>query len=160
MRNDKERLLDAYLAAAARTGDRRALSRLVERWQPKFLGHAYRLTGEAELAADMAQEARVEVIRGIDRLEDAAAFPAWAMRIVSRRCTQAIRRRQGGLIRACKSAPTIVEKGPGKWRRPESAAEPRIRQPGQMPATLPSEVYDGLRCPFHRSPRRQAKRVA
>lgn len=94
MRDDKERLFDAYLAAAARTGDRRALSQLVDRWQPKFLGHAYRLTGEVELAADMAQEAWVEVMRGIARLDDAAAFPAWAMRIVTRRCTRAIRRRE------------------------------------------------------------------
>lgn len=94
MRDDKERLFDAYLAAAARTGDRRALSRLAERWQPKFLGHAYRLTGEADLAADMAQEAWVEVMCGIARLNDAAAFPAWAMRIVTRRCVRAVRRRQ------------------------------------------------------------------
>lgn len=94
MRTDKERALDAYLAAAARTGDRRALGRLVERWQPKLLGHAYRLTGEADLAADMAQEAWIEVMRGIARLDDAGAFPAWAMRIVTRRCAKAIRGRQ------------------------------------------------------------------
>lgn len=94
MRNDKERLLDAYLVAAARTGERRALDCLVRRWQPKFLGHAYRLTGETDLAADMAQEAWIEVMRGIARLDDAAAFPAWAMRIVTRRCARAIRARQ------------------------------------------------------------------
>lgn len=94
MRNEKERLYDAYLAASARTGDRQALNRLVERWQPKLLGHAYRLTGEVDLAADMAQEAWIEVVRGIARLDDAAAFPAWAMRIVTRRCARAIRRRQ------------------------------------------------------------------
>lgn len=94
MRDDKERLLDAYLAAAARTGDRRALGRLAERWQPKLLGHAYRLTGERDLAADMAQEAWIEVMRGIARLDDTAAFPAWAMRIVTRRCARAIRGRQ------------------------------------------------------------------
>lgn len=82
VRNDKERLLDVYLAAAARIGDRQALGRLMERWQPKLLGHPYRLTGEADLAADMAQEAWIEVMRGIARLDDTAAFPAWAMRIV------------------------------------------------------------------------------
>jgi RNA polymerase sigma-70 factor (ECF subfamily) len=94
VRDDKECLFDAYLAAAARAGDRRALSQLAERWQPKFLGHAWRLTGEADLAADMAQEAWIEIMRGIARLDDAAAFPAWAMRIVTRRCAKAIRRRQ------------------------------------------------------------------
>lgn len=94
VRNDKERLLDAYLAAAARTGDRQALNRLAGRWHRKLLGHAYRLTGEGALAEDMAQEAWIEVMRGIARLDDAAAFPAWAMRIVTRRCARAIRRRQ------------------------------------------------------------------
>lgn len=94
MRDEKEQLLDAYLAAAARTGDRRALGLLVERWQAKLLGHAYRLTGEADLAADVVQESWIGIMRGIARLDDAGAFPAWAMRIVTRRCARAIRRRQ------------------------------------------------------------------
>ncbi len=53
-----ERILDEYLAAAARTGDRAAWERLVARWQPRLFRHAWRLTGHAELARDMVQEAR------------------------------------------------------------------------------------------------------
>lgn len=94
MRNEMERAYDAYLAASARLGDREALSRLAERWQRKLYGHAWRLTGETELARDAVQEAWVEIIRGIGRLNDVEAFPAWAFRIVTRRCTRAIRRRQ------------------------------------------------------------------
>lgn len=94
MRNDRERVYDTYLAASARIGDRGAMARLVERWQPKVLGQAYRLTGEADLAAEAAQEAWVEILRGIAQLDDAAAFPAWAMRIVSRRCARLIRGRK------------------------------------------------------------------
>lgn len=51
MREEKERAFDDYLAASARLGDREALGRLVQRRPPKLLGHAYRLTGETELAA-------------------------------------------------------------------------------------------------------------
>lgn len=94
MRTDKERLYDEYLAAAARTGDRPALELLAERWQPKLLGHAWRLTGDGDLARDVAQEGWVEILRGLAALDDAAAFPAWGMRIVTRRAARAIRGRQ------------------------------------------------------------------
>lgn len=94
MRSDKERVYDSFLAAAARVGDRQSLSRLAQRWQPRLLAHAHRLTGEADLAADATQEAWIEIQRGIARLEDTDAFAAWAYRIVSRRCARIIRGRQ------------------------------------------------------------------
>ena len=64
---DRERILDEYLVAAAVTGDRPALARLVARWQPRQ--------------------------RGLARLDDVAAFPAWSLRIVTRRCQRSFRRR-------------------------------------------------------------------
>ena len=96
---DAERILDEYLAAAARAGDRAAWERLVTRWQPRLLRHAWRLTGNADQARDRVQEAWVEILRGLHRLDDVAAFPAWAFRIVTRRCqrgfARAARERQG-----------------------------------------------------------------
>ncbi|HSX63810.1 MAG TPA: sigma-70 family RNA polymerase sigma factor [Pseudoxanthomonas sp.] len=89
MRRDTERIFDEYLAAAARTGDRAAWERLVARWHPRLLRHARRLTGHPEQAQDMVQEAWLEILRGLRRLDDVAAFPAWAFRIVTRRCQRA-----------------------------------------------------------------------
>lgn len=86
MRNSTERLLDAYLVASARAGSRSALDRLARRWHPKLLAHARRLTGEAELAEEAVQHGWGEILRGIGRLKDDRAFPAWAYRIVSRSC--------------------------------------------------------------------------
>jgi RNA polymerase sigma factor (sigma-70 family) len=83
---DSERIYDEFLVAAAVAGDRPAMSRLVARWQPRFLRHAWRVLGDAERAKDMVQEAWVEILRGLGRLDDVAAFPAWAFRIVTRRC--------------------------------------------------------------------------
>lgn len=83
---DSERIYDEFLAAAAVAGDRQALSRLVGRWQPRFVRHAWRLLGDVERARDAVQEAWVEILRGLARLDDVAAFPAWAFRIVTRRC--------------------------------------------------------------------------
>jgi RNA polymerase sigma-70 factor (ECF subfamily) len=83
---DSERIYDEFLVAAAVAGDRPALSRLAARWQPRLVRHAWRVLGDAERARDMVQEAWVEILRGLARLDDVAAFPAWAFRIVTRRC--------------------------------------------------------------------------
>lgn|GEM_PF-493609 len=94
MRTEKDKVYDAWLAASARLGDRQALTRLAERWQSRLKAHAWRLTGDTELAADVTQEAWIQIIQGIARLDDSNAFAAWAFRIVSRRCARAIRHRQ------------------------------------------------------------------
>lgn len=86
MQRDSERIFDEYLVAAALSGDHAAWQRLVQRWQPRLLRHAWRLLGDAERARDAVQEAWLEILRGLVRLQDLAAFPAWALRIVSRRC--------------------------------------------------------------------------
>jgi RNA polymerase sigma factor (sigma-70 family) len=86
------RALDAYLAAAARTGDRKAMALLFKRWNPRLTVHAWRLLGDRELAADAVQEGWVEIVRSLTRLDDVAAFGTWAYRITSRRCARAIGR--------------------------------------------------------------------
>jgi RNA polymerase sigma factor (sigma-70 family) len=85
------RVLDEYLVAAARLGDRRAFTMLAGRWQGKLVAHAWRLTGDAEAARDAVQAAWVDIVRGIRRLHDERAFPVWAYRIVSRRCAGLIK---------------------------------------------------------------------
>lgn len=87
-----ERIYDEFLVAAAITGDQPAFSRLVARWHPRLVRHAWRVLGDAERAKDMAQEGWVEILRGLPRLDDVAAFPAWAYRIVTRRCQRALHR--------------------------------------------------------------------
>lgn len=81
-----ERLFDEYLVAAARAGDRGAFDRLARRWQARLFAHAWRLTGDREMARDAAQSGWGEIARGLARLRDERAFPAWAYRIVSRAC--------------------------------------------------------------------------
>ena len=94
MRRSKERVFDEYLAAAARAGNREAFGRLVERWQPKLLAHAYRLSGNAEQARDIVQDAWRDIVSGLPKLNDVKVFPAWAYRIVTRRTVDFIRRTQ------------------------------------------------------------------
>ena len=94
MRRDKQRVLDEYLVAAARTGDRQAFARLAKNWQPVLLRHAWRLTGDADLARDTLQDAWLDIVRGLHTLSDSAAFPAWAYKIVTRKCANTIRKLQ------------------------------------------------------------------
>ena len=102
------RILDEYLVAAARAGERRAFAMLAERWNGKLIAHAWRLTGDPEMARDAAQGAWVEIVRGLHRLADERAFPAWAYRIVSRRCAKqiaaAVRHREVAAIMAAEPA--------------------------------------------------------
>lgn len=86
---DEQRIYDEFLVAASAAGDRRALERLIARWQPRLLRHAWRVLDDAELARDIVQESWIQILRGLGRLDDVAAFPAWACQIVSRRCYRA-----------------------------------------------------------------------
>lgn len=74
-------------------GDERALAALYAHWSPRLARHAWRLTGRRDAVADVCQESWLAIVRGIARLDDPARFPAWAYRIVSRRCADWIRER-------------------------------------------------------------------
>jgi RNA polymerase sigma-70 factor (ECF subfamily) len=89
---EPDRILDAYLAAAARAGDRNAFEALARRWETRLLRHAWRLLGDGELARDVAQSAWADIAASLSRLDDSAAFPAFALRITTRRAADAIRR--------------------------------------------------------------------
>lgn len=83
---------DAALVAAARAGDRRAFAELVARHYDVLVATCRRVAGDAEAAADAAQEAVVAALVGLDRLRDADRFGAWLIGIglnVGRRALQA-----------------------------------------------------------------------
>ena len=98
MNRHTERIYDEYLVSAALTGDQVALARLVARWHPRLLRHAWRLLGDAERAKDRVQEAWIEILRGLGRLDDVAAFPAWAYRITTRRCQREFGRQRHDVL--------------------------------------------------------------
>jgi len=117
MARDRERILDAYLVASARLGDREALGTLVRRWNGKFIVHAWRLLRDQEGAKDAVQESWEEMLRGLPRLRDDDAFASWAYRIVSRRCARRI-----GRARADRHLVEVLVAAPAD----ESVAEPSV----------------------------------
>ncbi|HEU0310024.1 MAG TPA: RNA polymerase sigma factor [Sphingomicrobium sp.] len=102
------RILDEYLVAAARTGDRHAFGLLARRWHGKLVAHAWRLTGDPDMAQDAAQASWLEIVGGLGRLRDEKAFPAWAYRIVTRRCARQLDQR----IRGRRLAQSLAENPP------------------------------------------------
>lgn len=88
------RALEAYLVASARTGDTVAMDQLVRLLQPRLLGHANRLLGDAEGARDVTQAAWLDILRGLPRLREVASFRAFAMQIVTRKVAAAIKTNQ------------------------------------------------------------------
>jgi len=117
------RLLDGYLVVSAQAGDRRAADLLARRYHRRLMAHAWRLTGEEELAKDVVQSSWIDIARGLPRLKDEAAFPAWAYQIVSRRCARSIRALQGD--RALSGA--LRDDPGGGPTEPPEIATPRLQ---------------------------------
>ncbi|MHC4399014.1 MAG: RNA polymerase sigma factor [Planctomycetota bacterium] len=90
--NRREGIENELLVLRSQEGDPSAFDQLIDRWQERLWRHAWRLVGDEQTAWDVLQEAWIGITRGIARLEDAAAFPAWAFRIVSNKCRDRLRR--------------------------------------------------------------------
>jgi RNA polymerase sigma-70 factor (ECF subfamily) len=86
-------VVDDLLVLASQAGDASAFERLAARWHPRLVRHARRLTGDADAASDVVQDAWIAVARGLPRLRDPSRFGAWALRIAGRRAADWIGRR-------------------------------------------------------------------
>jgi RNA polymerase sigma factor (sigma-70 family) len=68
---------DAALVRMAREGDKRAFAVLLARHRPMLVGLCRRALGDQGLAEDAAQEAALQALLGLDRLERPERFGAW-----------------------------------------------------------------------------------
>jgi RNA polymerase sigma factor (sigma-70 family) len=118
-----DEVYDELLVLRAQGRDREALGTLVDRWQPRLLRHALRLTGDAEAADEVLQEAWLAIVRGLRGLDDPARFPAWAYRIVGNKSADWVRRamRHRGATRPLDEEPAAPDP-PSTGPEPEIAA--------------------------------------
>lgn len=85
---------DGNVVARVRAGDRDAYRILVRRYQDVLYRHALRMTGAADVAADLVQSALVKAYTHIDRCRDPERFGAWLFRILANRCKDHLKSRR------------------------------------------------------------------
>lgn len=84
---------EILLIQDAQKGDLDAFNRLVLAYQDQVYNQAYRIIGEAEAAADAAQDAFISAYHHLNSYRG-GSFRAWLLRIVTNSCYDELRRRQ------------------------------------------------------------------
>ncbi|MCB9522630.1 MAG: sigma-70 family RNA polymerase sigma factor [Myxococcales bacterium] len=85
-------LTDQELVARSQTGDRKAFSELVARYQRRAYGIAMGVLRNPDDAMDAAQDAFVKVYRNINGFKGDSSFYTWLYRIVVNVCIDKIRK--------------------------------------------------------------------
>jgi RNA polymerase sigma-70 factor (ECF subfamily) len=86
---------ESVLLAAARKGDRAALSALLERHQHKVFGFGVKMCGDAEDAKDVAQETLLTMARTVQDFRGDASLSTWLYTVARSFCIKKRRRTKG-----------------------------------------------------------------
>jgi RNA polymerase sigma factor (sigma-70 family) len=138
-----EDVRDELLVMRCQDGDHQSLIALVNRWHPRLLCHAMRLTREHEAATDVVQDAWVAIVRGIRRLDDPARFAPWVYRIVTNKCADWTRqrRRARATLVPLTAEPAAREVPPEKSNDDAAALREAIGQLAHEQQTILSLFY-------------------
>lgn len=82
------------LIARCRNGDPRAFRRLYDLYSKAMFNTAFRITGDADDAGDVLQEAFISAFQNLDRYRHDATFGSWLKRIVINKAINHIRKRR------------------------------------------------------------------
>jgi RNA polymerase sigma-70 factor (ECF subfamily) len=105
------------LARRACGGDAAALDELLAELRPVVVRTARLVVGSGSWAAeDAAQEALLDISRGISRLRDPAAVRTWALRVAIRRALKVARRERLLRARNGSGVEGLEERAPGEGR--------------------------------------------
>jgi RNA polymerase sigma-70 factor, ECF subfamily len=142
---------EARLVAAAKAGDSDAFAELVRATEADIYTLAYRLTGNAEDARDVAQEAYLRAFRSLKKFRGDARFSTWMYRITANCASTQLTRRSKGRHEELSDDDTMVDERPES--DPETMAEAgamrdRVTEAlGELPPILRAvvvlrDVYD------------------
>lgn len=85
---------EQLLLEKAKAGDVAAFEELIEAYQKKVFNLALRMIGNADDAADLAQEAFIRIFKAISGFKEQSSFSTWVYRITTNVCLDEIRKRK------------------------------------------------------------------
>ena len=88
------RLEESSLVAALRAGDADAFNGIVEHYQTPIFRYLFRLTGDYELARDLAQDTFLQAYKAILKTDAELHLKAWLYRIATNNALQYRRRKR------------------------------------------------------------------
>jgi RNA polymerase sigma-70 factor (ECF subfamily) len=94
MTDQADQIYERVLVLRCQTGDEAAFAELVARYGPRLGYFLRKMLGDPHSAEDMLQEVWIAVFRGLPRLADPKAFPAWVYRIARDRAWRTLRKRR------------------------------------------------------------------
>jgi RNA polymerase sigma-70 factor (ECF subfamily) len=80
-----KKIFEGLLVLQYRSGNKKAFSLLVKRYNSKMCNHAYWFTYDKEIAKDIVQDSWGLIIRKLPNLKNPDSFGSWAMQIVTRK---------------------------------------------------------------------------
>ncbi len=92
MTDQADQLYERLLVIRCQTGDEAAFAELVARYHARLRYYARKMLGEKHSAEDVLQDVWFDVFRGLARLADPGAFPAWIYQITRARVARQLRR--------------------------------------------------------------------
>jgi RNA polymerase sigma-70 factor, ECF subfamily len=94
MTDEADQLYERLLILRCQAGDDAAFAELLQRYNGRLRYYVQKMIADREAAEDVLQEIWFGVFRGLRRLDDPAAFPAWLYRIARNRAYVELRKRQ------------------------------------------------------------------
>ncbi|MEA2900469.1 MAG: hypothetical protein QOH36_356 [Actinomycetota bacterium] len=86
--------VDHLVVARARRGEHRAFAQIVDHYDYRLRGLAFRLLGDRDRMDDVLQEAYVKAFRALPRFKGESALGTWLYRIVYNACIDDLRARK------------------------------------------------------------------
>ena len=127
------------VVARAMDGDRAAFTQLMEHYQSACYGLAWRLLGDAELAADATQDAFLHAYDAIARFRG-GVFRSWMLRITANASYDLLRRAQR------RPTTTLPDPDEGQAELPDTDA------PNPVAESIRAELYRHLELALQRLP--------
>ena len=104
---------DEALIAACGRGSIEAFDKLVRKYERRVYNFAYRITGNSDVAADVAQDAFIRAYRSIKSFRGDSSFTTWMYRITTNIYLDMRKKASFGRVASLEERAERTENGPG-----------------------------------------------